>query len=142
MKTTSILLVLLASVLVSCSAKPRPIQEGFDACAYCKMTVMDKKYATEIVSVTGKVFVFDDAHCMQSFLSEQMIAHDDVELILLTDFNNPEQLLNIDQVLLFTSDKLKTPMNGQVIALSDSNALNQLLETMGGKHIPSHDWLP
>lgn len=103
---------------------------------------MEKKYATEIVSVTGKVFVFDDAHCMQSFLEKNMIQRDDVKLILLTDYNNPENLLSIDQVVLFTSEQLKTPMNGQVIALSDTNALNVLLESMAGRSIPVHDWLP
>ncbi len=142
MKTTSIFMIFLATLLASCSVKPRPIQEGIDACSFCKMTVMDKKYATEIVSVTGKVFVFDDAHCMQSFLEQQMIERNDVELILLSDFNNPEQLLGIDEALLFTSEQLKTPMNGRVIAISDSNALKHLMESMGGRHISSQDWLP
>ncbi|HNV98895.1 MAG TPA: nitrous oxide reductase accessory protein NosL [Chitinophagales bacterium] len=142
MKLSRLLILSLASIFVSCSAKQRPIQEGADACAFCKMTVMEKKYATEIVSVTGKVFVFDDAHCMQSFLEKNMIQRDDVKLILLTDYNNPENLLSIDQVVLFTSEQLKTPMNGQVIALSDTNALNVLLESMAGRSIPVHDWLP
>ena len=142
MKSTSILIISFTFLLAACSVKPRPIQEGVDSCSFCKMTVMDKKYATEIVSTTGKVYVFDDAHCMHTFLEQDMMAKKDVKLVLLTDYNHPDNLLLIEDAILFTSDHLKTPMNGKIIALSDSNALNSLMQSMQGRSIPVHNWLP
>lgn len=142
MKTVSLMILFFGLLLSACSVKPRPILEGVDQCAFCKMTVMDKKYASEIVTNTGKIYVFDDAHCMHAFLSQSMISRDEVQQILLTDFNHPDILLEADQAILFSSEALRTPMNGNVIALSDSNALKALLRSMQGESFSFHDWLP
>ncbi len=142
MKPTGIIILLLSGILLSaCSVKPRPIQEGVDNCAFCKMTVMEKQYAAEIVTNTGKVFVFDDAKCMKIFIRENTIPREEMELILISDFNDPEQLLPADKAILFTSDKLRTPMNGKTVALSDSNALKALQESMEGTSSSVHEWL-
>ena len=142
MKPTGIILIILAGLMLSaCSVKPRAIQEGVDNCAFCKMTVMEKQYAAEIVTNTGKVFVFDDAKCMKIFIKENTIPREDMQLILISDFNNPDRLLPADEAILFTSDALRTPMNGKTVALSDSNALKQLQSSMEGTSTSVHAWL-
>ena len=55
--TTATVATLLAFfVLTGCNPKPEKIAIGKDACAECKMTIMDPKFGGEIVSKKGKVF--------------------------------------------------------------------------------------
>src|SRR5690606_41654244 len=55
--------------LQACSVGPEPLRYGEDACHSCRMTLMDKKFGAEVVSVKGKVFKFDDMNCMVNFLN-------------------------------------------------------------------------
>src|SRR5215212_5688861 len=50
--------MLLTFVMQSCSVGPQPIKYGSDACEFCKMTIMQKKFANEWVTDKGKVFRF------------------------------------------------------------------------------------
>ncbi len=122
-------------LLSACSVKPHPINEGEDACAYCKMTVAEKKYATEIVSNTGKIYVFDDMHCMKSFIKENIVPSGDIKLMMVSDFYNPENLIPADNALLFTSESLHTPMNGKTVGLADSGALKRIQQEMQGNSL-------
>lgn len=141
MRSTSIIIILSTLFLVACSVKPRPIQEGVDNCAFCKMTVMDKRFASEIVTNTGKVYVFDDAKCMKIFVQEETIAKEEIKLMLITDYNEPDVLLPAEKAILFTSDDLHTPMNGKTVAIADSGALRSIQQQMEGASSSVHEWL-
>ncbi|MFL5807903.1 MAG: hypothetical protein ACJ749_00200, partial [Flavisolibacter sp.] len=55
---------ILVLALNSCSTKPQPFAYGKDVCDDCSMTIMDPKFGGEIITKKGKVFKFDDAHCL------------------------------------------------------------------------------
>jgi len=59
---------MLCCLLTACSHEPDPIRYGKDACAHCKMTIMDKRFSAELITAKGKVFKFDAAECMAGFL--------------------------------------------------------------------------
>ena len=42
--------------LIGCTVSPKPIDYGNDGCHFCKMTIVDKVHAAEIVTKKGKVF--------------------------------------------------------------------------------------
>ncbi|WP_248912336.1 hypothetical protein [Gelidibacter algens] len=48
LKHISILTLLL--LMLGCNASPQPIDYGSDGCSYCKMTIVDKTHAAEIVN--------------------------------------------------------------------------------------------
>ncbi|PWT70680.1 MAG: hypothetical protein C5B59_19955 [Bacteroidetes bacterium] len=56
----------LAFGLESCSAAPQPILTGKDNCAYCTMMVTDLRFTSELVTQKGRIFKFDDSHCLIS----------------------------------------------------------------------------
>ena len=56
-----------ALILSSCSVEPQAIAIGKDLCDECHMTIMDPKFGGEVVTKKGKVFKFDDVHCLIRF---------------------------------------------------------------------------
>jgi copper chaperone NosL len=55
---------LIAFLLIGCNPKAEKINLGKDQCAECKMTIVDPKFGAEIVTKKGKVYKFDDTHCI------------------------------------------------------------------------------
>ena len=69
MKTLKHYSILLIALLVfSCNSSPQPIDYGNDGCHFCKMTIVDKVHAAEIVTKKGKVYKFDATECMVNFI--------------------------------------------------------------------------
>jgi copper chaperone NosL len=50
--------------LNGCSQSPQPIKYGAEECANCKMTIMNPRFAGEIITVKGKIYKFDDVHAL------------------------------------------------------------------------------
>ena len=57
----------LLLLVFSCNVSPKPIDYGSDGCHFCKMTIVDKVHAAEIVTKKGKVYMFDATECMINF---------------------------------------------------------------------------
>jgi len=53
MKTLTALSIIVLALLSACSRAPEPIVYGKDACTHCKMTIMDKRFAAEIITSKG-----------------------------------------------------------------------------------------
>ena len=50
---------------------PAPIAFGQVACEHCHMTIADPRFAAELVTCTGKVYVFDDVGCLAGVRGER-----------------------------------------------------------------------
>ncbi len=59
-----LLLLSLLFFVVGCSVEESPINYGKDACNFCKMNIVDKQHAAEIVTSKGKPFKYDAIECM------------------------------------------------------------------------------
>ena len=59
-KLISIFSLLTFITLSSCNIQPQPINYGEDACHFCKMNIIDKQHAAQIVTSKGKAFKFDE----------------------------------------------------------------------------------
>ena len=139
MKNSGIPVVIFIFLLSSCSIKPKPITEGVDVCANCKMTIMEKQYAAEILTKKGRAYIFDDLKCMDQYLLANNLPKEEIKQLLVTDFYNPEVLLPADDALFFYSDELNTPMNGKTVALADSGDLVQIQGEFKGESKPLNE---
>lgn len=83
-------------VLAACSADPRPIVLGEDACHHCKMTLMDPKFGAELVTEKGKIFIFDDVNCMLGYMESEEGKQQTFKHILVMDYLNPGVLLDVN----------------------------------------------
>ena len=118
--------------LNSCSVKPEPLQYGKDVCDDCKMTIMDPKFGGEIITKKGRVFKFDDAHCLSHFLKSTNIKHEDIAQTVFVDYENNKNFLDVKSSYFVISPQLKSPMNGDAAAfLSKERAIAKAGATNG-----------
>lgn len=122
-----------------CSSGPQPIVLGKDKCNYCKMPISDQRFGAEIISDKGKIFKFDDTHCIIGFLKEEKLKKEEAEKIYFTNFYEPHQLLQLSDVNFYQSPALKSPMNGNIAALNHSDSVESILKNYLGNEISWED---
>ena len=136
MNSRNVAITSLVAILffVSCSTEPAKINYGKDQCADCSMTIMDPKFGAEIVTRKGKIFKFDDAHCVAHFLNSGKIKKEDIARTMFIDFENNNQFIDAAASSFVVSPQLKSPMNGNAIAFSNKQkSLQKATETGGSK---------
>ncbi|MDR3694783.1 nitrous oxide reductase accessory protein NosL [Mucilaginibacter sp.] len=123
MKAFKILAVIVTIIISACSRAPEPIEYGKDACTHCRMTIMDKRFAAEIITAKGKVFKFDAAECMADFLKEKPeIAANEQSIFLVSDFTHPAQFVDARKSFFLNDNSLVSPMGGNLAAFSSENS--------------------
>lgn len=123
--------LLTSFLFFSCTLQPQKISYGEEACHYCQMTIVDKQHAAQIVTTKGKVFSFDAAECMINYNSD--IDTETVGLYLVTDFNNPETLIDATSSSFIISENIPSPMGAYLSALSSEEDAKKLQQEKGGE---------
>ena len=136
----SLLLISLFSITLSgCSTEAQPIRIGQDNCDFCKMTISDNRFGAELVTKKGKVFKFDDTHCLVSFLQTAKTEEQQRGEIYCTNFIAPHNLINVKQAFFLQSPSLKSPMNGNIASFSNQDSLHNMLPKYYGNTISWED---
>lgn len=111
----AVLLVLLFS---SCNTSPQPFAYGKDICDDCKMPIMDPKFGGEIITKKGRIYKFDDAHCMVHFLKQGNVKESEIAKTVFIDYQNDKNFLDVKSAYFVSSDQFKSPMNGNAASFS------------------------
>ncbi|NEU09544.1 hypothetical protein GZH53_14555 [Flavihumibacter sp. R14] len=127
--------VLLIFSVMSCSTGPEPIKLGVDACSFCKMSIADNKFGAEIVTKKGKIYKFDDTHCVAEFVKSNTIDNSDIKETYLVAFNDPHDFIKASESYLYRSDELRSPMGGNIAAFPDSKSLEQAAQNLKGEKV-------
>ena len=101
-------------VLTSCQVGPQAIDYGNDGCHFCKMTIVDKVHAAEIVTQKGKVYKFDASECMINFKKE--FDASEIKLYLTNIYTEPETLIDATQATFLISKNVPSPMGAFLTA--------------------------
>lgn len=133
----ALLLCLVTATLYSCTPEKEPIILGKDNCSFCKMTFTDARFGAELLTTKGKVYKFDDTHCLLSFMKAGTVPKDAVKTIYVVDFLGKHDLMPVSTSFLLTSEVLHTPMNGNIAAFASIDSLNACLKDCNGKQV---DW--
>lgn len=128
-----IFIVLLFGTL-SCNTGPQPIKIGADACDFCKMTIADINFGAEIITDKGKVYKFDDTHCLAAFRKEN-IDSNIIKQVYFVNFSDPHNLIDADHVILLKSSELHSPMGGNTAAFDSKESLKITKQMVGGNEI-------
>lgn len=128
---TAIVSILVFS-LFSCKSGPQPIKIGQDACAFCKMSIADFHFGAEIITKKGKVFKFDDTHCVLGFMKANTINNEDIKETWLVNFDEPHNFILAQKAFLLESSELHSPMGGNVAAFEDEKAMGSAMEKIKG----------
>ena len=119
--------------LASCSTKPQPIAYGKDICDDCRMTIMDPKFGGEIITKKGKIYKFDDVHCLAHFLKAGNIKTANIAQTVFIDYENNKNFLDIKSLFFVVSPKLKSPMNGNAAAFADKSSAARIARETDGE---------
>jgi copper chaperone NosL len=118
--------------LPGCQSGPQPIRYGQDVCSYCKMAFSDRRFGAEICTHKGKLYKYDDFHCLLSALQAGDPARQDIAGIYFVDFTGGPLIL-ADNSYLLRSDAFRTPMNGNIAAFSNEQTRTQCLQECKGQ---------
>lgn len=126
---------ILIFMMLACSTDPQPLVYGKDGCHACKMTLMDKKFGAEIVTIKGKVYKFDDVNCMITYIATSNLTDRDIAHRLVIDFENPEKFIDTNHAFFLKSENVKSPMASQVAAFSKKEDLEKVKAELGGVYL-------
>lgn len=128
--------------LASCSSGPQPVKVGVDQCSFCKMGISDTRFACELITQKGKLYKFDDTHCMISFVSAPGWDKNSVKDYYIANFSQPDQWLSAGNALLVHSDQLKSPMGGNIAAFSNETEQKAVAEEFAGTTVSWNEIVP
>jgi copper chaperone NosL len=132
LSTAAIFIMVFAS---SCSTGPQPIQFGKDACDFCKMTILDQRFGGEVITGKGKVYRFDDIHCITSFLKSDHLEKTNVAGIYLLDYNTPDKFVQAGESFLLNSSELHSPMGSNIAAFAANANREQVKQQVKGTNV-------
>ncbi|MBT8394227.1 MAG: nitrous oxide reductase accessory protein NosL, partial [Bacteroidia bacterium] len=131
MKHNQIIYLIFLLLLSACSSKPVPIEYGVDACHFCRMTIVDKVHASEVVTKKGKVYKFDASECMINFMDE--FDTSTIKLYLSNNYTEPEVLIDATQATFLISKNVPSPMGGFLTAFKNKEDALKVKEQKGGE---------
>ena len=128
------LLAAALGVIVACAAPaPRAIVYGSDQCAHCHMTVVDRRFAAELVLPTGKVIVFDDIGCLRDYLASAT-EREQRGTAWVHDLTGGEGFVRADSMILIRTT-LHTPMGSGLVATQSARSADSLVSVLDGTRL-------
>ena len=116
--------------VVSCTgAGPRPVHMNEDACGYCRMEITDARFASQVVTRTGKQHVFDSVECLVGYL--RGAAADAGRAVWVADTEHPTVWVAAAEAGFVLDGSLRAPM-GRVVAFASPVAARAATTRLGG----------
>jgi copper chaperone NosL len=123
----SVAVLLLPFLFSSCTSGTEAITTGKDNCYFCKMTISDPKFGAELVTKKGKVYKFDDMHCLFAFIKTKAVDDAQVKDIYLVDFAGNHSLVKAADGFFIQGGAIRGPMNGNVIAFKNKDSMKNTI---------------
>ena len=132
--TTAAVLTIGLFAMSSCgNPGPRPVKINEDVCAFCKMTLTDPLFASQLTTLKGRQYVFDDLSCMTAYKKENTIV--EVDRFYVADFCSPSAFIDLEQAILLRSDSLRSPMGGNVAAFAIQDSATHAKHRYGASEV-------
>ena len=110
---------------------PAPVDTRNDACAWCRMSVSDLRFAAQLTAPGHEPKLFDDAGCLRDWLKEPREAAS--WTAWLSDHRSKEWVKATDAVLVH-DPAVQTPMNSGFVAWANAASRDQ--DPAGGGGTP------
>ena len=122
-----------------CSSGPQAIHYGQDNCDYCKMGIQDKRFGGEILTKKGKIYKFDDIHCLLNFIKSAETEKKKIASIYFVDFSGNHKFLKSEDGYLLAAESLHSPMGGDIAAFINPDSAKIYQQEFQGKLIKWED---
>ena len=97
------------------------------------MTIVDQQHAAQLVTEKGRVYKYDAIECMMNELNNWN--RPTVKYYLVADFTNPGELTDATQAMFLISERLPSPMGGNLTAFKEEQSGNKMLDSVGGESL-------
>ncbi|MEO6252304.1 MAG: nitrous oxide reductase accessory protein NosL [Ferruginibacter sp.] len=135
-KTSSFSKTLMAlsflAIISSCNTGPEPLKTGVDNCNFCKMTISDVRFGAELVTKKGKVYKFDDTHCILNYLGMKDVESKNIRNIYFTNYSGSHQLIDVTNAMLLSATELRSPMGSNIAAFDNKDSLSVIQKLFNG----------
>ena len=132
MKFETIFQVLILSLVISsCTVEPVAINYGQDACHFCKMNIVDRQHAAELVTTKGKAYKYDAIECMVQDLHNW--SESDIAFYLITDYDSPGTLIDARKATYIICEDIPSPMGANLSGFELVNKAEQILNHKKGE---------
>lgn len=103
------------------------------------MGISDQHFGAEIINEKGKIFKFDDMHCILGFIKANTINNSNVKGIFLVNFAEPHNFIKASKAVLLKSSELHSPMGGNVASFNDRDKFKDAQQKFKGKEVSWND---
>ncbi len=111
--------IILPLFFTNCTSETEPINYGKEACHFCKMSIVDNRFGTELITTKGKVYKFDDLHCMVGYMKRDNVKEADMAHIVVNDFNNGGSFLPVKNAYFLKNETFKSPMRVDIASFKN-----------------------
>lgn len=125
---------ILTLLVMACSRQPSEIHYGSDECAYCKMMITDHRFASQIVTGTGKAIKFDAIECMAAYTGEHKSELESARLWV-SDFSNTGNWVEVKNAVIIKSEVINSPMGASLLAFGSPESAERHLTDYSGERI-------
>ena len=116
-------------ILVSCGpSEPKPIKLNSDTCDFCKMTISNSKFATELITQKGRIYKFDDISCMIRYAKSNTTVEYDGFYV--NDYLTENKFIDAERGFYLMGGIIKGPMGGRVAVFSTQKDANDYLSKL------------
>ncbi|CAM3653679.1 nitrous oxide reductase accessory protein NosL [Flavobacterium gelidilacus] len=118
---------LLLTLIFSCAKKEAEvIKLNTDGCEFCKMKIADGKFGAELITTKGRIYKFDDIHCMVNYQKEN--PNPKIQSFYIHDFNQNNILIPAETAFYVKGGNINSPMHGNTIAVQTNEEAKQMAE--------------
>ena len=110
---------------------PEPIKLNTDNCDFCKMTIVDGRFGTELITKKGRVYKFDDLSCMAGYVKENPKA--EALEFYIHNYKSAGELIDAKLATYLSSDSLRSPMGGNIAAFLKKEEAENIARTLNVK---------
>lgn len=123
-------LLVVSLLLAACSVEKRDIKYGTDVCQFCKMIIVDNQFASEMITVKGKIYVYDSIECLLN--ARAIVDGKSIALYYVSDFSNPGKLIDATQSFYIQSENIPSPMGENIAAFEKEDSAVNIQSEKGG----------
>ena len=128
-------LALLALGAAGCGPRgPQPIAYGQDQCGYCRMTISDERFGSELVTRRGRVHKFDSVECLANYYLAQH-GSEPAHSLWVTDYARPGEFVSADSAHFVQGERVSSPMGMGLLAVSTPAEAERLAREHAGRRL-------
>jgi copper chaperone NosL len=97
------------------------------------MTIVDNKFASEIITNKGRAFKFDAAECMIKYIKGGKIKEEDIKYRLVTDASKPGEFVDATKAAYLISENFPSPMGANLSAYGSTGDAEKFQKNYSGE---------